>query len=135
MRHMRHILLTALPFAFMIACFASVSIAADPARVTAEELKAMMERGERIILIDVRTPQEHAEAHIPGSVLMPLDTLDKVESLPDDGHIILYCRSGKRSQTARGILGWNGFKGVRDLEGGINSWIKSGGETISGPGK
>ncbi|MBZ0220987.1 MAG: rhodanese-like domain-containing protein [Candidatus Methylomirabilis sp.] len=132
---MRNLLFTAIPLAFIIACFASVSIAADPARVTAEELNAMMERGERVILIDVRTPKEHEEAHIPGSVLMPLDTLDNVESLPEDGHIILYCRSGKRSQTARGVLGWKGFKGVRDLEGGINAWIKSGRETISGSGK
>ncbi|MBE7414420.1 MAG: rhodanese-like domain-containing protein [Deltaproteobacteria bacterium] len=132
---MRTLLFTAIPLAFLIACFASVSIAADPARVTAEELKAMMERGERVVLIDVRTPQEHAESHIPGSVLMPLDTLEKAESLPEDGQMILYCRSGKRSQTARGILGWKGYKGIRDLDGGINAWIKAGGETVSGPGK
>lgn len=135
MASMRNLLSIVLSSAFIFACLASVSAAADPARVTAGELKAMIERGERVILIDVRTPQEHAEGHIPGSVLMPLNTLEGIESLPEDGQIILYCRSGKRSQTARNILERKGFKGLRDLEGGINSWIKSGGESVSGPGK
>lgn len=111
------------------------ALGAEHGRITPEDLMAMLAKKERVTLIDVRTPQEHSEAHIPGSVLMPLSTLEGVTELPGNGAIILYCRSGKRSQTALDILSRKGFKDLRDLEGGINAWIKAGGEVISGPAK
>ena len=128
----KHLLFTSiLVFGFVLSSF-TVAAGAEHARVTPEELKAMLQKKERVILIDVRTPEEHNEAHIPGSVLMPLSTLEGVTNLPNGGNIVLYCRSGKRSQTALDILSRKGFKNLRDLEGGINAWTKSGGEVISG---
>jgi len=131
----KHILITSiLIFGVLLSSCASAT-AAESGRVTPDELKAMLAKKERVILIDVRTPGEHNEAHIPGSVLMPLDTLEGVTNLPNGGAIILYCRSGKRSQQALDILARKGFKDIRHLEGGINAWIKSGGEVISGAAK
>lgn len=127
----RLLIASILIFGVVLTSLASAT-AAESGRVTPDELKAMLAKKERVILIDVRTPGEHNEAHIPGSVLMPLDTLEGVASLPNGGAIILYCRSGKRSQTALDILSRKGFKDIRHLEGGINAWIKSGGEAISG---
>ena len=128
----KHILITSiLIFGVLLSSCASAT-AAESGRVTPDELKAMLAKKERVILIDVRTPGEHNEAHIPGSVLMPLDTLEGVTNLPNGGAIIFYCRSGKRSQQALDILARKGFKDIRHLEGGINAWIKSGGEVISG---
>lgn len=114
---------------FLAACTASAS-GAD--RVTVDELKSMLERKEDIVLIDVRTPEEHREAHIPGSILMPLSTLEEVTKLPDGGRVILYCRSGIRSRTALKVLSDKGFKGLSDLDGGIIAWAASGGEVVSG---
>ncbi|OGP18614.1 MAG: hypothetical protein A2V21_306525 [Deltaproteobacteria bacterium GWC2_55_46] len=110
-------------------------MASGPERVQADELMGMLEGNEKVILIDVRTPAEHYGAHIPGSVLMPLDTLEGVKSLPEGGRIILYCRSGKRSLTAIDILSRKGYKGLVDLDGGIISWTKAGGEIITGTEK
>ncbi|MBI1912577.1 MAG: rhodanese-like domain-containing protein [Deltaproteobacteria bacterium] len=95
----------------------------------------MLEKKETVILIDVRTPEEHNDAHIPGSILMPLDTLGSVKKLPEDGRIVLYCRSGKRSLKALEVLSNKGFKDLTDLEGGIQGWAASGGEVISEPKK
>ena len=127
----RLLITSILIFGVVLSSFASAT-AAEGGRVTPDELKAMLAKKERVILIDVRTPAEHNEAHIPGSVLMPLDTLEGVTNLPNGGAIIFYCRSGKRSQQALDILARKGFKDIRHLEGGINAWIKSGGEAISG---
>lgn len=101
-------------------------------RVTASELKAMLDAGEAVVLIDVRTPSEHKEAHIPGSVLMPLDTLDGITELPDGGRVVVYCRSGKRSLRAIEIFKAKGYTGLVDLEGGITAWIGAGGTVVSG---
>jgi phage shock protein E len=125
--------LISLSSVFLLFSAATVSIGAE--KITAQELKAMLERGEKVVLIDVRTPQEHNEAHIPGSVLMPLDTLESVSKLPEGGRQIIYCRSGKRSLKAIEILSAKGFKDLTNLEGGINAWIAIGGPVTSDKGK
>lgn len=129
---LKYAFLTLSGLLFLLAA-AGPSCAAE--RIKAGELRAMIERGEKVVLIDVRTPEEHAEAHIPGSVLMPLDTLEGVTSLPEGGRHIIYCRSGKRSLRAIDILSANGFKGLVDLEGGINAWKAAGGAVVSGKGR
>lgn len=101
-------------------------------RVTANELKAMLDSKEGVVLIDVRTPAEHSEAHIPGSVLMPLDTLDGAKKLPEGGRVVIYCRGGVRSLKAMEILKAKGYTGLVDLEGGITAWIAAGGTVVSG---
>lgn len=101
-------------------------------RVTANELKAMLDAKEAVVLIDVRTPSEHSEAHIPGSVLMPLDTLDGAKKLPEGGRVVIYCRGGVRSLKAMEILKAKGYTGLVDLEGGITAWIAAGGTVVSG---
>ncbi|MBI2400518.1 MAG: rhodanese-like domain-containing protein, partial [Deltaproteobacteria bacterium] len=116
--------------AFFLFSAATDSIGAE--RITAQELKAMIDAKENVVLIDVRTPQEHKEAHIPGSILMPLDTLGSVDKLPGNGKHIIYCRSGKRSLTAIDILSAKGFKNLTDLKGGIIAWTTIGGPVVSG---
>lgn len=119
--------------AFALVLSAATALAAGGDRVTAEELGAMLADGDgKVVLIDVRTPAEHREAHIPGSVLMPLYTLEGVDDIPEGNRVILYCRSGKRSLRAMDILSAKGFTGLADLEGGINAWIRSGGDVVRG---
>ncbi|MCC6503005.1 MAG: rhodanese-like domain-containing protein [Deltaproteobacteria bacterium] len=125
--------LISLSSAFLLFSAAAVSIAAD--KITARELMTLIEKKEKVVLIDVRTPQEHNEAHIPGSVLMPLDTLDTVTALPEGDRHIIYCRSGKRSLKAIEILSSKGFKDLTNLEGGINAWTAAGGAVNSNKGR
>ncbi|MGE5453801.1 MAG: rhodanese-like domain-containing protein [Methylocystaceae bacterium] len=77
-----------------------------------------------VILVDVRMPEEHAQKHIPGSILIPLGQLaqEVKQKIPElDTPIIVYCQSGGRSARAANALTKMGYKQVYNL-GGINSW-------------
>lgn len=89
-----------------------------------EEAKANMEINSEIILLDVRTVEEYREKNIPGSILIPLNTLKSTVEIeiPDKNTIIyVYCRTGNRSSTAVGILNKLGYTNVFNL-GGIYDW-------------
>jgi len=115
---------------FVLIATAASSFASE--RITAGELKAMLDAGEPVVLIDVRTPSEHITGHIPGSVLMPLDTLEGVDKLPEGGRAVVYCHSGRRSLRAMEIFKAKGFTGLVDLEGGIEAWKAAGGRVETG---
>ena len=110
----------------------SGACAGGPAKViSAQEAKSRMDADRSVIVLDVRTPEEYAEKHIPGSVLIPLDTIgrDAPKALPDKKRTILvYCRSGRRSAIAAKTLADMGYLSVFDF-GGINRWPY---ETVSG---
>lgn len=93
--------------------------------ITAEELKSRLDAGEKLNIIDVREPHEHAEFNI-GGVLYPLGLVqtmqvDELEPHKDE-EIILYCRSGNRSGQACMILDALGFKNTKNLVGGMLAW-------------
>lgn len=92
-------------------------------KISAEEAKSMMDRGEGRI-IDVREPSEYAGGHVPGAELLPLGNIKagEPESLQDKEEVLLlYCRSGNRSaQAARKLIEY-GYTNVYDF-GGIIDW-------------
>lgn len=64
-------------------------------------------------LVDVRTPQEFAEGHVPGSVNIPLDEVsNQLSKFKNKTNIVVFCRSGNRSGQAKTILEQNGFTNV-----------------------
>ena len=82
------------------------------------------------IVLDVRTPAEYAEGHIPGTDLN-IDmrssnfTQEALAKLPKERPVALYCRSGNRSKTAAKILAQNGYK-IVELGSGILGWTEAG---------
>ncbi len=87
-----------------------------------KDLNAMMKSGNDFLLLDVRTPQEHAAQAIKGSYLLPLQELGyRIDELPKDKEIVVYCRVGNRSAFACSYLARLGYK-VKNLEGGIAQW-------------
>lgn len=93
--------------------------------ITAEELKARIDAGEQLNLIDVREPNEHAEFNIGGK-LYPVGKIQsmQVEELEDlkNQEVICYCRSGQRSMMACMTLDMLGFKDTKNLAGGMLGW-------------
>jgi len=90
--------------------------------ITADDLREKMEKGEGFLLLDVRTPGEHAADAIEGSRLLPVQELSfRAQELPRDKEIIVYCRVGNRSAFAAAYLARLGYN-VKNLEGGILSW-------------
>ena len=75
------------------------------------------------VLLDVRTPQEYREGHIPGSQNVPLQQLDKVEEVTENKDTVLYvyCRSGARSRQVVSLLQAMGYTNVRNI-GGIAAY-------------
>ena len=75
------------------------------------------------VLLDVRTPQEYREGHIPGSKNVPLQQLDKISSVADNKNIPLfvYCYSGGRSRQAASMLQHMGYTNVQNI-GGITAY-------------
>lgn len=93
--------------------------------ITAEEVKARLDAGEKLNLVDVREPHEHADFNI-GGTLYPLGKIqtmqvDELEGLKED-EVIVYCRSGNRSGQAAMILDMLGFKNTKNLVGGMMNW-------------
>ena len=78
---------------------------------------------ENAVLLDVRTPQEYREGHIPGSINVPLQTLDKVRLVVEnkDAELFVYCYSGARSRQATAMLQHMGYTNVQNI-GGIAAY-------------
>lgn len=93
-------------------------------KISAKEAKEMMEKGEYGVILDVRTLEEYNEGHIEGATLLPNDEIkEKAEiTLYDKEEVILvYCRSGRRSESAAKELIEMGYTNVYDF-GGIIDW-------------
>jgi sulfur-carrier protein adenylyltransferase/sulfurtransferase len=91
--------------------------------MTVRELKARMDRGDRLTVIDVREPYEYAIARIPGTKLIPLGQIEeRAGELDPNEEIILQCRSGKRSADALNRLKAKGFTRLKNLVGGVLAW-------------
>lgn len=93
--------------------------------ITAEELKARIDAGEKLNIIDVREPHENAEFNIGGQ-LIPLGRIqsmdiDELDNLKNE-EVIVYCRSGNRSGQACMILDTMGFTNTKNLTGGMLKW-------------
>ena len=90
-----------------------------------EDALRIMNSGQEIVILDVRTPEEHEKKHIPGAVLLPIDEIKKgnLELLPDKNKIILvYCWTGRRAEDSAAMLTAKGYKYVYNF-GGLVDWI------------
>jgi rhodanese-related sulfurtransferase len=84
------------------------------------------------VVLDVRTPAEHAEGHIPGThfnidVLVDSYIETALKTLPKEKPVALYCRSGNRSKSAARILAEKGYQ-VLELGSGFRGWVAAGEE-------
>ena len=93
--------------------------------INVQELHERIVASEKVNLVDVREPNEHAEFNI-GGILLPLGEIriaeiDSIEHLKNE-EVICYCRSGNRSGQAALILESLGFKNVVNVSGGMLDW-------------
>lgn len=115
----------------LLAGCASPKVEASYRQISMDEAITMMEETSAYVILDVRTPEEFAEKHIPNAINIPNETIGTAEipGLPDKDQLILvYCRSGNRSKQASQKLADMGYTNIVEF-GGINNWP---GETVSG---
>ena len=99
-------------------------------QINMDEAITMMEEESGYIILDVRTPEEFADKHIPGAINIPNETIstEDIPELPNKDQLILvYCRSGNRSKQASEKLVTLGYTNIVEF-GGINDWP---GETVT----
>lgn len=92
---------------------------------TVDQVRAYLEQHgpDEYTLLDVRQPEEYAEGHLPGSVLIPVGELNqRLDELDPSKPAIVYCRAGVRGANGTGVLLNAGFKEAWNLSGGILAW-------------
>ena len=91
---------------------------------TVDDLKARLDRGDQVFILDVRNPEEYDICRIPGSTLLPLPELPmRFNELDKNQEMIVHCKSGMRSAKAVQFLRQQGFTKLKNLKGGILAWI------------
>jgi rhodanese-related sulfurtransferase len=94
-----------------------------------DEVKAKLDRGEKLILVDVREESEFAKDHLPGAIHLSKGVIERdiEEKVPDlNAPLVLYCGGGYRSALAADNLQKMGYKNVLSMDGGIRVWREKG---------
>ena len=115
---------------FLLTGCGTANQANDYRQISMQEAMVMMEEESNYIILDVRTPEEFADKHIPNAINVPNEIIgtDEIPELPDKDQLILvYCRSGNRSKQAAAKLVTLGYTNIVEF-GGIIDWP---GETVS----
>ena len=118
---------TAAPTAEVATGFSTVS-ADDAAAVLADA-------PDDLVILDVRTPEEYAEGHLEGAVLVDFydaDFADQLAELDPDVPYLVYCRSGNRSGQTLPIMEQLQFGSASDIDGGIIAWADAGLPIVAG---
>lgn len=110
--------------------FSACSGSSDGKQVvlTADKFEEKIRESEDEIILDVRTPEEFAEGHIPGAVLMNINDPgfeQRINDLPKSRAVLVYCAAGVRSAKAAAILQRSGFEEVYHLGNGLQEWSKA----------
>lgn len=109
----------------------SPSASSLPADINITQAYELYQSG--VYFLDVRTPEEWQDYHIPNSTLIPLDELPKrISEVPQGQRIVVVCRSGNRSQEGRDILRRAGFMQVSSMTGGLLDWRAAGYPIVNG---
>ncbi len=97
----------------------------EPIEIAPRELKARLERGERVLLLDVREPGELALARIEGALHIPMGEIPtRSVELPDEIPIVAFCHLGQRSLMVAQFLRGRDFERAASLAGGIDAWAR-----------
>jgi rhodanese-related sulfurtransferase len=115
----------ATPAAVAVAEPVATTVPLDP-NISHETVAALHAEGD-VTVLDVREPGEYAAGHIPGALLIPLGELpDRLHEVPEEGPVVVVCRSGNRSGQASRFLRQQGFDNVHNMLGGMLAWQRAG---------
>jgi rhodanese-related sulfurtransferase len=97
----------------------------DNLQIDPQEVNRRLATGEKLVLVDVREPWEHALCRLEGAVLVPMQELPaRVGWLEEAGEVVVYCHHGIRSVDAAAWLRQQGVEGARSMTGGIDRWSR-----------
>ena len=95
-------------------------------QLTQDKWREELDKSEKAVILDVRTPQECAEGIVPNAIeidiLNPESFISEIEKLDKDKDYFIYCRSGSRSAQACNVMEQMGFNSTHNLLGGMLEW-------------
>ena len=89
------------------------------------EVNTMLQKDKKLIVLDVRTPEEFKEGHLKGAINIDIrqsDALAKIDKLDHNAKYIVHCRTNHRSKTAVDHMVQSGFKTVYQMMDGFTGW-------------
>jgi rhodanese-related sulfurtransferase len=90
-------------------------------------LERQAKKDQSLFVLDVRTPEEFAAGRVPGAVNVPYDQVaSRLAEIPKNKDVVLYCRSGRRTELAGEALKANGYTKLEHLQGDMQAWLKDG---------
>jgi rhodanese-related sulfurtransferase len=129
----RSVLASALALAALSAACGRVE--ADGRSVSLDVARAELEAG-RVLLVDIREPDEHTRGVAPGAALLPMKQLGaRLAEIPPDPSrpVLLICATQSRSRATTGLLRERGYGHVRYVQGGMSEWARRGWPMVSPP--
>ena len=124
---MKHIILLA-SLLVVTSCKSKLTPNVDtaiPMEINSKQLTDMIDKGQKMVLLDVRTSEEIADGKISGAIEIDFyeDNFEaNIDKLDKGKHYIVYCRSGVRSTKSVALMKEKGFSKCTNLEGGYNAW-------------
>jgi len=122
---------TRLAAAIFVAVVGLSGCSSDSGAVTTVDAAGLVEVAQDpdVVVLDVRTPQEYGEGHVPGAVNIDLSSptfAEEIEALPKESAYVVYCRSGNRSAQAADQMAEAGFTEVYDVDAGLVTLAEAG---------
>ena len=94
--------------------------------ISPQDLKARLDRNERPLLLDVRQDWETRLCRLENAIHIPIEEIElRTEELNPEDEIVVYCHQGVRSAAVADYLQQLGFKNVKNLAGGLDSWART----------
>jgi len=114
--------------ALLITLTGALPIFAGTARdITSLDAQNLLKGKKNVYLLDVRTPQERSQGFIPGSVLIPINEVERrLNEIPKNRPVIVYCAVGSRSRPVAQALAGMGYGEVYNMRDGIMGWYRNG---------
>lgn len=113
----------------VLSLFTTAVFASETPQISQQQLlSALIEPNNKIVVLDVRSPQEFNDGHIANAINISHNTIaEQLDQLSQykNSTVVVYCRSGRRAGVAEEILTKNGFNNLRHLTGDMNGWLKA----------
>ncbi len=115
---------------FLLLSVLSLGLSANVTTIPQQALLDKIASDTPLLILDVRTPEEYVEGHVPNAINIPHDEIKQQVSLiaqaeSEGKEIVVYCRSGRRAGYVESVLHSSGIRSLHHLEGDMNAWTKS----------